>query len=35
MLTGDGKNRWVDKSLNYVITAGGRVRYLYFFGKEI
>ena len=24
MLTGDGKNRWVDKSLNYIIAKNGR-----------
>lgn len=25
MLTGDGKNRWVDKPLNFVVSASGRI----------
>lgn len=27
ILSGDGANRWVDKSFNYVITKNGRVRF--------
>ncbi len=27
ILSGDGTNRWVDKTFNYVITKNGRVRF--------